>query len=827
MASSVSKQVSEENGDPNESYSTGSYGRWPKSRNSTEALAARVSSKLEEGDYRGAVRLACSRDTIAEQSPSTIEAMKLKHPPRNLNSIIEDQPHPAPLGFTVNEELIRRAIMLFPSGSSGGTDGLLPQHLKDLIGPAAEDGAVSVLNALTALITLILEGRTPVAVRSLLFGAKLTALTKENGGLRPIAVGSTIRRLASKCACLHALNTIPDILAPHQLGFGISSGVEAAVHATRINLHNLPSNKALIKVDFENAFNSVRRDKMLYAVKKFIPELLPYVHSAYSTESVLLWEKVKIISLEGIQQGDPIGPLLFCLSIHDLVSSLKSEYKIFYLDDGTIGGTLEDISADLSFIEEAGEQLGLRLNVAKSELICNDGFDTQDMPVLADLQYVSPDQAMLLGSPLGAMSLKKVLDCQISQLQLIGECLHHLHAHDALTLLRHSFSVPKLLHILRTSPAFLTPLLISWDHLLLSILSKITNLNFHPDDPCWLQATLPVWCGGLGIRRASHLAPTAFLASADGALSLMLDLLPAHLSTTQYEERDFALRVWKQDLPPEMPAPTTSSRQKVWDRPRIDALFDTILTLCNDDESKARLLAAGSAESGAWLNAPPVSSLGLRMSDEAIRIAVGLRVGAPLGQPHQCVHCGSDVDQFFRHGLSCRFSQGRLSRHNTVNSLIQHALTAAKIPSRLEPSGLHRADGKRPDGMTMVPWEQGKYLVWDATCVDTFCQSHRRRAATEPGGAAAHAEEEKAKKYAHLDSMYLFQPVALETCGTIGPKSRDFLREPSQRLKMVTGEARSCTFLLQRISIAIQVGNAASVIASLPDSANVDISFDL
>ena len=60
-----------------------------------------------------------------------------------------------------------------------------------------------------------------------------------------------------------------------------------------------------------------------------------------STESVLLWGKVEIASAEGIQQGDPIGPLLFCLSIHDFVSILKSEYKVFYLDDGTIGGTLE------------------------------------------------------------------------------------------------------------------------------------------------------------------------------------------------------------------------------------------------------------------------------------------------------------------------------------------------------------------------------------------------------------------------------------------------------------------------------------------------------
>ena len=54
-----------------------------------------------------------------------------------------------------------------------------------------------------------------------------------------------------------------------------------------------------------------------------------------------------------------------------LVSRLKSEYKVFSLDDGTIGGTLENISADLRCIEEEGQQLGLRLNVTKSVLISN------------------------------------------------------------------------------------------------------------------------------------------------------------------------------------------------------------------------------------------------------------------------------------------------------------------------------------------------------------------------------------------------------------------------------------------------------------------------
>jgi hypothetical protein len=128
-------------------------------------------------------------------------------------------------------------------------------------------------------------------------------------------------------------------------------------------------------------------------------------------------------------------------------------------------------------------------------------------------------------------------------------------------------------------------------------------------------------------------------------------------------------------------------------------------------------LGSRTPESGAWLNAPPVSSLGLRMDDTAIHTAVGLRVGAPLGQLHQCAHCESAVEQFARHDLSCRHSHGRFSRHCTLNNIIQHSLSAAGLPSRLEPSGLHRSDGKRPDGMSMTSWEQGKFLVWDATYV--------------------------------------------------------------------------------------------------------------
>ena len=223
------------------------------------------------------------------------------------------------------------------------------------------------------------------------------------------------------------------------------------MHATRVYLNQLPSHKAVLKVDFKNAFNSIRRDKMISTVKAHIPELLPYVHSAYSSPSILLWNGAQVLSSEGIQQGDPLGPMLFCLGIHNLICSLSFEFKVFYLDDGTIGGSLEDIEADLKIIEDHGRDLGLFLNVDKSEVVSHSQSTVNSLTsAFPGLQYVHAAQAILLGSPLGSEVLCVCFEEQLHQLKVIGERLCHLQMHDAITILRHSFSIPKLLHTLHT-----------------------------------------------------------------------------------------------------------------------------------------------------------------------------------------------------------------------------------------------------------------------------------------------------------------------------------------------------------------------------------------
>jgi hypothetical protein len=199
-----------------------------------------------------------------------------------------------------------------------------------LIG-SADDSLLLV--AVTDLVNLLLEGKAPPSVQGSLFGAKLLAIAKKNRGIRPLAVGYVWRRLTAKVACNHVKEASAALLAPRQLGFGVSGGAEAAVTAARLYLENSESGKLFIKVDFRNAFNTVRRDSILQAVAKHFPELLPFASSSVSRPSVLQFASFALLSEEGAQQGDPLSPLYFCLVIKELLDSMMSELVLAYLDD--------------------------------------------------------------------------------------------------------------------------------------------------------------------------------------------------------------------------------------------------------------------------------------------------------------------------------------------------------------------------------------------------------------------------------------------------------------------------------------------------------------
>ena len=429
-------------------------------------LAERVSAKLEEGDYTGAVRIACSEDSIAFINQETLSELKAKHPPAHPDSNFPPAPESPALLAEITEREVARAIKSFPCGSAGGPDGLRPQHLKDLTSESAERGGKELLRALSSFILLVLEGNTPLSIQPIFFGANLIALRKKGGGIRPIAVGQTLRRLVAKCGGFRVVESIGASLAPLQLGYGVPSGCEAAAHAARQYLGLMSSGQVMVKLDFKNAFNCLRRDKILQAVRSTCPELFHFVYSAYSTPSSLFCGEYIIQSEEGVQQGDPLGPLLFCLTIHPIISRLQSEFKVFYLDDGTLGGPVEAILQDLQQLELEAAELGLQLNHGKSELICDEGSTRETvLQKVPGLRQVGCSQATLLGSPIGSEeAINDAIRVKTGMLEVMGNRLNLLPSHDALLLLRSSFAIPKVLYLLRTAPCFY---LLSWGDLMI------------------------------------------------------------------------------------------------------------------------------------------------------------------------------------------------------------------------------------------------------------------------------------------------------------------------------------------------------------------------
>jgi len=131
-----------------------------------------------------------------------------------------------------------------------------------------------------------------------------------------------------------------------------------------------------------------------------------------------------------------------------------------------------------------------------------------------------------------------------------------------------------------------------------------------------------------------------------------------------------------------------------------------------------------------------------------------------------------------------------------------------------EPSGLLRTDGKRPDGVTLLPWKQEKCATWDITVSDTLAQSYVRETSKTPGAAAEAAAERTRNKYSSLSQSYLFVPIAAETMWAISKDGIDFLCELGRCITQCTDDHRESAFFFQRLSILIQRYNAVAVLGT-------------
>jgi len=386
-----------------------------------KSLTKKVEAKISDGDIRRAIRLLNSDDTIAPHDSETLSSLIDKHPD-----------HPAPCNFPsrpdkiqiqpIEESELLKAIFSFFSGSAGGIDSLRPQIWKDLLWKKNGVNRERLIRALTGFINFISEGKIPDKIRPLFLSATLTALRKKRGGIRPVAVENLWRRLIAKIVT-HRLNpSLVEYLSPLQLGVG-KNGTEAGAHAARLYFnasHSTP--KVFLKLDFKNAFNELRRDSMLKEVKSFCPQFFPFISQAYQYDSNLYFGSKFFLSKRGVQQGDPLGPALFALTIHPMILALQSELNVWYLDDGSLADNPEIVLKNLEKIVNIGNSLGLQLHFSKCEMAVLGGNEREETEILKKfsslapgIQSINSPDATLLGAPITNDSIRAVLGLKTKQ----------------------------------------------------------------------------------------------------------------------------------------------------------------------------------------------------------------------------------------------------------------------------------------------------------------------------------------------------------------------------------------------------------------------------
>src|SRR6267154_2507467 len=278
-------------------------------------------------------------------------------------------------------------------------------------------------------------------------------------------------------------------LAPFQLEVGAKGGGEALVHAIRFFLDHKADGQAFVKLDFANAFNTIRRDCVWEAVASTCPDLLAFVLAAYGAPSCLWLGDKTLWSDEGVQQGDPLGPLLFCVTAQPLLRDCGCDIVTGFLDDIGMGDFVPRLIDRIHALEAQAATLGLTLNHAKCEVI---GLGPADLELWSSsglsFTMTTPRNACFLGAPLSNEGVDAVL---LANGELLGEVkpkLSRMAAHEAFFLLKSCFAVPRLQYLLRCTPPFASSILGEVSRIVKDVLINILHSDLEGD--AFTQASL-------------------------------------------------------------------------------------------------------------------------------------------------------------------------------------------------------------------------------------------------------------------------------------------------------------------------------------------------
>ena len=308
--------------------------------------------------------------------------------------------------------------------------------------------------------------------------------------------------------------------------------------------------------------------------------------------------KREFASETGIQQGDPIGPTLFALSVDESAArGVRSEFNVWYLNDATLRDSPERGYDDLVVLLERLRAIGLEVNGCKCELtILNDSMPESTEALfrglLPGVRVVEACDLSLFVAPVDIQGIPGTINEKREALERMTSKLEVLNPHQAFVLLKNAFVIPKL-HWKHRPTYLCREELRIFNRALFGSLGRVANVVLE-GNVC-KQAGFPVNFGGLGCRRAEDIALPSFLASMNSVGELVETIL-SRINKADANELAEAAESWR-GASGGAPLPDDPSRQKAWDLPIVERNWENMLRVA-DQMSRARLLATAQIESG-------------------------------------------------------------------------------------------------------------------------------------------------------------------------------------------------------------------------------------